>query len=117
MRGSARGGLQETATRFERRRPGVAGGAHGNVNVFEDLAGRDALQAVGRFDEIVAWASGVLAAERVGEDERCVELFGFNQEAGAVNLPVTGGTTHCVDPRGGGVRAASYAPRASNLRL
>ncbi len=42
-------------------------GGQGHIDVFEDLAGRYAENAVGGFDQIVAFASGVLAAENVGE--------------------------------------------------
>jgi hypothetical protein len=41
-------------------------------------------------------------------------LFGFDQEAGAVNLPVTGRAAHCVDPRG---RGASCELRALSCEL
>ena len=59
----------------------------GDVNVFEDLARGDAENAVGGFDEIVALAAGVLPAERVGEGEAGGELFGFDEEAGAIGDP------------------------------
>jgi len=61
---------------------------HGNVNVLEDLAGSDAHDAVGRFDEVVAFASGVLATERIDEAEAGTELLGLHQEASAVRLPL-----------------------------
>lgn len=51
---------------------------HGDVDVFKDLARGDADDAVGGFDEVVALASGVLAAERVDKAEAGVELFGFD---------------------------------------
>lgn len=38
---------------------------HGHVDVLEDLARRDADDAVERFDKIISAATGVLAAERI----------------------------------------------------
>ena len=70
-----------SAARFTEQR-------HGNVNVLEDLARSDTHDAVGRFDEVVAFASGVLASERIDEAEAGTELLGLNQEASAVRLPL-----------------------------
>jgi hypothetical protein len=56
----------------------VLAGLQGDVNVFEDLAGGDAENAVAGFDEIVAFASGVLTAEDVSEGEAGGELLGFD---------------------------------------
>ena len=61
---------------------------HGNVDVLEDAAGGDAEDAVGGFDEVVTFASAVLAAEMIDEAERGAELFGFDEETGAVRLPL-----------------------------
>ncbi|SPE28479.1 hypothetical protein SBA2_40042 [Acidobacteriia bacterium SbA2] len=61
---------------------------HGDVDVLEDAARGDAEHAVGRFDEIVALASAVLAAEMVDEAETGTELLGFDEEACAVCLPL-----------------------------
>ena len=58
-----------------------------DVDVFEDLTGSDAENSVRRFDEIVAFAAGVLTAERVGEVETGVELLGFDEEPRAVCDP------------------------------
>ena len=91
----------------ERGGPGVAGSSHGDIDIFEDFAGSDALQAVGRFDQVVAGDSVVLAAERIGEDEGSVELSGLDQETRAVDLPKIGRAAHCVDPRGEGCEATS----------
>src|SRR4029077_7357146 len=66
---------------------GLATQGHGDVDVFEDAARGDADDAVGGFDEVVAFASAVLAAELVGETERGTELLGLDQEACAVVLP------------------------------
>lgn len=60
---------------------------HGNVDVFEDSARSDAKHAVGGFDEVVSFASAVLAAEMIDEGEVGSKLFGFNQETCAVGLP------------------------------
>jgi hypothetical protein len=51
---------------------------HGDINVLEDAARGDAENSVGRFNEVVAFASGVLAAEMVDEGEAAAELFGFD---------------------------------------
>jgi len=59
----------------------------GDVDVFENLTRCDAENSVGRFDEIVALAAGVLTAERVGEVETRVELLGFDEETRAVCDP------------------------------
>jgi hypothetical protein len=66
---------------------GLATQGHGDVDVFEDAARGDADDAVGGFDEVVAFASAVLAAELVGETESGTELLGLDQEACAVGLP------------------------------
>jgi hypothetical protein len=66
---------------------GFGGQGHGNVDVLEDAARGDAEDAVGGFDEVVAFASAVLAAEVVDEAESGTELFGFDQGACAVRLP------------------------------
>lgn len=62
-------------------------GEQGYIDVLEDLARRDAQNAVGGFDQVVALASGVLSPENVGEGEAGGELFGFDQKAGAVGDP------------------------------
>lgn len=61
---------------------------HGDVDVLEDLARSDAHHTVRRFDEVVASASGVLAAEGIDEAKVRTELLGFDQEASAVRLPL-----------------------------
>jgi hypothetical protein len=60
---------------------------HRNVNVLEDAARGDADDAVGRFNEVVAFATAMLAAEMVDKTESGIELFGIDQEACAVGLP------------------------------
>jgi len=61
----------------------------GDVDILEDLTGSDAQNTVGGLDEIVALASGVQAAENIGEGEAGAELPGFDEEAGAVSDPWT----------------------------
>ena len=61
---------------------------HGDVDVLEDFFWRDADHALGRLDEIIALAAGVLTTERIGETETGVELFCFDQEASAVGCPL-----------------------------
>jgi len=63
---------------------------HGYIDVFENLPWSDAQHAVGRFDQIIALAPGVLAAQRIGEAESVLKLFGFDQKAGAVGDPFVG---------------------------
>ena len=57
---------------------GFVAQGHGDVDVLEDAAGGDAEDAVGGFDEVVAFASAMLAAEVVDETEAGTELFGFD---------------------------------------
>ena len=65
---------------------GLVGG-HQDIDVFEDAARSDAEHAVEGFDEVVAFASGMLAAEMIDEAETGSELFGLHQETCAVRLP------------------------------
>ena len=51
---------------------------HGDINVLEDASRSDAENSVGGFNEVVAFASTVLAAEMVDEGEAAAELFGFD---------------------------------------
>ena len=62
-------------------------GRHGNVNVFEDLARGDAEDTIGGLDQIVAFATAVLAAEVIGEAEAGTELLSLDQKTGAIGLP------------------------------
>jgi len=64
--------------------------AHEDVDVFENLTRSDAEDSVAGFDEIVALASAVLAAEVVGEAEAGIKLFCFYQETRAVGFPLNG---------------------------
>lgn len=50
----------------------------GDIDIFENLAGCDAKNAVAGFDEIVPFASGVLPAEHIGEGKAGGKLFGFD---------------------------------------
>jgi hypothetical protein len=61
---------------------------HGDVDVLEDAARGDAENTVGGFDEVVAFASAMLAAEMIDEAEAGTELFGFDQETRAICLPL-----------------------------
>ena len=61
---------------------------HGHVNIFEDAARSDAEDAVRGLDEIVAFASAVLAAEMVDEGKSGGDLFRLNQKAGPVGFPL-----------------------------
>jgi hypothetical protein len=65
-------------------------GSQRHVDILEDLPGRDAENAVARFDKIVALASGVLPAEKIDEGEAGGELLGFDQKAGAIGNPWVG---------------------------
>jgi hypothetical protein len=95
--------------------PGVVGVGHRDVDVFEDLAWGDALEAVGGFDEVVAFLAAMLAAERVGEDKRFLELTGFDQKTSAVDGPI-GGTAHGVSLASLRLAAASFQVLAFGLR-
>lgn len=58
-----------------------------HIDILEDLTGGNAEDSVGEFDEVVALRARVLPAEDVGESEVGVELFGFDQKAGAIGSP------------------------------
>ena len=60
---------------------------HGDVNVFEDAARGNADDAVRGFDEIIAFATAMLASEMVDETEIRVKLLGLDQKASAVGIP------------------------------
>ena len=59
----------------------------GHVDIFKKSFGGDAADAVGSFDEVVAGAAGMFAAERVREEQGFGELTSAHQEAGAINVP------------------------------
>src|SRR5271169_2086605 len=61
--------------------------ADGNVNILKNLARSDADDSIGRLDQVIALASGVLPSEGIDEAEAGTELLGFDQEACAVRLP------------------------------
>jgi len=82
------------------RWPGVAGTSHGNVDVLENFAGRDATRAVGGADKIVAFLAAVFAADGVDEGQRRVKLLGGDQEARAIGCPFTGHSFHKAHPSG-----------------
>jgi hypothetical protein len=60
---------------------------HGDVNVLKDVARGDGDYAVGRFNEVVAFAAAMLAAKVIDEAESRTELLGIDQEASAIRLP------------------------------
>jgi hypothetical protein len=66
-------------------------GKQGYVDIFEDLPGGNAKNAVGGFDQIIAFAAGVLTAKRIGECEGGGELLGFDQKTGAIGNPWAAG--------------------------
>jgi hypothetical protein len=82
---SRRRGRGESLSIFELRFGGWFG--ERDIDILEDLTGRDAQNAVGGFDEVVALASGVFTVENVGEGEAGGELFGLDQKACAVGDP------------------------------
>ena len=59
------------------RRCGIFCG-HLNIDVFEDVARGNAEDAFVRFDEVITFASAMLAAEVIGEAERGSELLGLD---------------------------------------
>ena len=60
----------------------------GHVDVFEKSLGGDALYAFGGFDEVVAGATGLFAAENIRKDERFGELTSAHEETGAIDGPL-----------------------------
>lgn len=74
----------------------------GHVHIFKNLAWRDSEQAFGGLDQIVSSCAAMLAAKRVGEDERLGELLCTNEKASAVDVPVFGGTGEGMRRRIGG---------------
>jgi hypothetical protein len=72
-------------------------GSQRHIDILEDLPGRDAENAVARFDKIVAFASGVLPAEKIDEGEAGGELLGFDQKAGAIGDPWVGRFHECLN--------------------
>jgi len=49
-----------------------------DVNILKNLARGDADDPIGRFDQVIALASGVLPSEWIHEAEAGSELFGFD---------------------------------------
>ena|GEM_PF-3027049 len=70
-----------------------------NVDVFKNAARSNGTEAVA-FDEVVAFASFVFAAEWIGEMKRLGELSRFHDEASAVSCPVVGLFLHRSPPFG-----------------
>jgi hypothetical protein len=60
---------------------------HRDVDVLEDLTGSDAENTIGGFDQVVAFATAMLATKMIGEAESGIELLGFDEKTGAVRLP------------------------------
>lgn len=60
---------------------------HLDVDVLEDLTGSDAENAIGGLDQVVAFATAMLASEMIGEAESGIKLLGFDEKTGAVRLP------------------------------
>ena len=74
----------------ERRLSGF-GWAHGYIDIFKDLARRDASQAVRGFDQVVSFLSMVFASQGVDEVQGLGELSGPDEEPGTVDLPIVCG--------------------------
>jgi hypothetical protein len=72
--------------------------SHRDVHILEDLAALNAAAAVGGFNEIVPGLTAMLAAERIDKGEWFGELLGFDQKAGAIDLPCC--VLHFVHPWG-----------------
>ena len=75
------------------------------VDVFKEMSRSDPAQPVGRFDEVVAGSTGMLAAEGVGENERFSQLTGVHEKARAVDGPWSSTAHKNSIPRG---RAAYF---------
>jgi hypothetical protein len=73
------------------KRSGAAGGLEFDIDVLEDLGWRDAMGTVGRFDQIIARPTLLLAAASVSDDAGLIETSGLGQKAGSVKLPVIHG--------------------------
>src|SRR5258708_19701584 len=58
-----------------------------HINILENCLGSDSKNAVGKFDQVIALAAGLLTAEGVGEGEAGSELPGFDQQPGAIRDP------------------------------
>lgn len=58
-----------------------------NVNIFENLAGRDADQSLRRFHQIIPLPPRVLAAEAVDEGQVGTQLSCLYQKTRSVGLP------------------------------
>jgi hypothetical protein len=82
--------------RFHRSR------THHNVDILEDLARSDAAGAVRGLDQVVTRLATMFATKLVDERERLSELFGFDQEAGAIDFPFCGQFPHVRSPLGEG---------------
>lgn len=78
----------------------VVGFPHGNINVFKNFTGCDALRAIRGEDKIIPFLSGVLPAQAVDEGEWRVKLPSFDQEASAIRCPFTDHFIHwiCILP-------------------
>lgn len=70
------------------RRLGSFGWAHSYIDIFKDLARRDASQAVRGFDQVVSFLSMVFASQGVDEMQGLGELSSPDQEPGTVDLPI-----------------------------
>lgn len=70
------------------RRLGGFGWAHSYIDIFKDLARRDASQAVRGFDQVVSFLSMVFASQGVDEVQGFGELSGPDEEPGTVDLPI-----------------------------
>ena len=82
--------------------PGITGTPHGDVDVLENFTGCNALRAIARKDQIVAFLPRVLASDGVDEGEGRVELPGPHEKARAVSCPLISHTFHSAASFGGG---------------
>ena len=73
----------------------------GGIDVLEEDLGGDPCYALGGFDEVVAGAAGLFAAESVGKNEGFGELPSAHQEAGAINGPLACKIHSVFYPRAG----------------
>jgi hypothetical protein len=61
--------------------------AHRNINVFKNLPRCNANDAFGRFNQVVALSSNMLAAQAINKAQAGSESLGLHQKAGAIGFP------------------------------
>jgi hypothetical protein len=94
--------FRQKQSTFGEHQPILIGGSHRHIHVFEDLSRSNATGAIGRLHEIVALLTAMFPSQCILENERFSELFGPDQKARAVDLPITFMFVHLHPPLGEG---------------